>query len=267
MVWPVLSRGASMHSSSPTSGAGRLWRWSSARPDRDQRPNGAGKTSIVEGIVVATLGVSPRSAQMADLVRSGAPAVRVGGDFIDPTHPGRSTRREIGYATGIGRRMTLDDVACANCRCGADRAQCWCSSREELRAVKGPPAARRRSLDRLLEAVSLGFGEDLAAYQEALSQRNARPRRAGPRGRCQPHSLGSPHGRPCVPGVGRAPSNDRRDRASVRVLASTASVADGTGTCAGRRPRRPSPTPPTGRWRRHCARIWRIADPAISLPA
>jgi len=141
-------------------------------------PNGAGKTSIVEGIVVATLGVSPRSAQMADLVRSGAPAVRVGGDFIDPTHPGRSTRREIGYATGIGRRMTLDGV-------GVRQLQVWRRPGavlvfvpEELRAVKGPPAARRRSLDRLLEAVSLGFGEDLAAYQEALSQRNALLRRA-----------------------------------------------------------------------------------------
>lgn len=141
-------------------------------------PNGAGKTSIVEAIVVATLGVSPRSSQMADLVRTGAPAARVGGDFADPVHPGRLTRREIGYATGIGRRMTLDGV-------GVRQLQVWRRPGavlvfvpEELRAVKGPPAARRRSLDRLLEAVSARFGEDLAAYQEALSQRNALLRRA-----------------------------------------------------------------------------------------
>jgi DNA replication and repair protein RecF len=49
---------------------------------------------------------------------------------------------------------------------------------EELRAVKGPPAARRRALDRLLEAVVAGFAGDLADYGEALAQRNALLRRA-----------------------------------------------------------------------------------------
>jgi len=44
---------------------------------------------------------------------------------------------------------------------------------EELRAVKGPPAARRRHLDRLLEAASPGYADDLAAYSAALAQRNA----------------------------------------------------------------------------------------------
>ena len=43
---------------------------------------------------------------------------------------------------------------------------------EELRAVKGPPAARRRHLDRLLEAAEPGYPEDLAAYGSALAQRN-----------------------------------------------------------------------------------------------
>jgi len=49
---------------------------------------------------------------------------------------------------------------------------------EELRAVKGPPAARRRSVDRLLEATLAGFSDELTGFQEALSQRNALLRRA-----------------------------------------------------------------------------------------
>ena len=73
-------------------------------------PNGAGKTSIIEAIVLATLGVSPRTSQLAELVRSGAPAVRVAGDFDDPGSPGALVRREIGYAVGIGRRLSLDGV-------------------------------------------------------------------------------------------------------------------------------------------------------------
>src|SRR5690606_15522196 len=41
-------------------------------------PNGAGKTSLVEAVVLATLGVSPRTAQLSELVRHGCPALRVG---------------------------------------------------------------------------------------------------------------------------------------------------------------------------------------------
>jgi DNA replication and repair protein RecF len=48
---------------------------------------------------------------------------------------------------------------------------------DELRAVKGPPAARRRALDRVLEASVPGFAEDLVGYQQALAQRNALLRR------------------------------------------------------------------------------------------
>lgn len=141
-------------------------------------PNGAGKTSIVEAIVVATLGVSPRSAQMSDLIRVGAPAMRVSGRFRDPAHPGRAIDRELGYAAGIGRRMTMDGAPVRQLQEWRRPGAVLVFVPEELRAVKGPPAARRRSLDRLLEAVEPGFGVDLAGYQEALSQRNALLRRA-----------------------------------------------------------------------------------------
>ncbi len=57
-------------------------------------PNGAGKTSIIEAIVLATLGVSPRTAQLAELVRTGAPAVRVTGEFdVPPVRGPRSGGR------------------------------------------------------------------------------------------------------------------------------------------------------------------------------
>jgi len=141
-------------------------------------PNGAGKTSIIEAIVLATLGVSPRTSQLAELVRSGAPAVRVAGDFDDPGSPGALVRREIGYAVGIGRRLSLDGVGVRQLLAWRRPSAVLVFVPEELRAVKGPPAARRRSVDRLLEATVTGFSEQLASYQEALSQRNALLRRA-----------------------------------------------------------------------------------------
>jgi DNA replication and repair protein RecF len=141
-------------------------------------PNGAGKTSIIEAIVLATLGVSPRTAQLGDLVRTGAPAVRVAGTFADPTIPGIVVRREIGYAVGIGRRLSLDGVGVRQLMAWRRPGAVLVFVPEELRAVKGPPAARRRSLDRLLEAITPGFPDDLSGYQDALSQRNALLRRA-----------------------------------------------------------------------------------------
>ncbi len=141
-------------------------------------PNGAGKTSIIEAIVLATLGVSPRTAQLAELVRTGAPAVRVAGEFDDPASPGAPVRREIGYAVGIGRRLSLDGVGVRQLMAWRRPSAVLVFLPDELRAVKGPPAARRRSIDRLLEATATGFAQELAGFQEALSQRNALLRRA-----------------------------------------------------------------------------------------
>lgn len=138
-------------------------------------PNGAGKTSLVEAVVLATLGVSPRTAQLSELVRHGCPALRVGAELEGP---GPRTRREIGYAAGIGRRLVADGVAVRQLAAWRLPGSVLVFVPEELRAVKGPPAARRRALDRLLEAVVPGFADDAGAYQEALAQRNALLRRA-----------------------------------------------------------------------------------------
>lgn len=141
-------------------------------------PNGAGKTSLVEAIVLATLGVSPRTAQLSELVRHDCPALRVAAELEGPPPAAPRTRREIGYAAGIGRRLVADGAAVRQLAAWRIPGSVLVFVPEELRAVKGPPAARRRSLDRLLEAVVPGFAEDSAAYQEALAQRNALLRRA-----------------------------------------------------------------------------------------
>ena len=88
-------------------------------------------------------------------------------------------RREIGYAVGIGRRLSLDGVGVRQLLAWRRPSAVLVFVPEELRAVKGPPAARRRSVDRLLEAtVSADSLRSWRAYQEALSQRNALLRRA-----------------------------------------------------------------------------------------
>ena len=136
-------------------------------------PNGAGKTSLIEGVVFGCLGVSPRTAREAEMVRRGAPALHV---TLDLDGPGGPHRREIGFAPGQGRRLRLDGEPVRSLAGWRARAVLVFLP-DELRAVKGPPAARRRALDRVLEAAAPGFAEDLAGYQHALAQRNALLRR------------------------------------------------------------------------------------------
>lgn len=136
-------------------------------------PNGAGKTSLVEAIVLACLGVSPRTAREAEVVRRGAPALHVTLELDGP--PGLQ-RREIGFAPGAGRRLRRDGAAVRSLGDWRARAVLVFLP-DELRAVKGPPAARRRALDRVLEAASPAFADDLAGMGRALAQRNALLRR------------------------------------------------------------------------------------------
>ncbi len=136
-------------------------------------PNGAGKTSLVEALVLGCLGVSPRTAREAEIVRRGAEALHV---TLDLDGPGGSHHREIGFAPGRGRRLRLDGDPVRTLAGWRARAVLVFLP-DELRAVKGPPAARRRALDRVLEAAAPGFAEDLSGYQNALAQRNALLRR------------------------------------------------------------------------------------------
>lgn len=119
------------------------------------------------------LGVSPRTAREAELVRRGAEALHV---TLDLDGPGGLHRREIGFAAGRGRRLKHDGQPVR--ALGDWRARAvLVFLPDELRAVKGPPAARRRALDRVLEASVPGFAEALADHQAALAQRNALLRR------------------------------------------------------------------------------------------
>ena len=133
-------------------------------------PNGAGKTSLVEALVLACLGVSCRTSRDAETIRTGAPALHVG---LDLRGPEGAERREIGFAPRQGRRLSRDGEPVRGLADWRADGSVLVFLPEELRAVKGPPAARRRHLDRLLEAATPGYADDLAAYGAALAQRNA----------------------------------------------------------------------------------------------
>lgn len=137
-------------------------------------PNGAGKTSLVEAITLATIGVSPRTSREAEIVRTGSEALHV---VAEVDGPGGSQVREIGFQPGLGRRLRRDGEVVRSLGPWRLPGAVLVFLPEELRSVKGPPSARRRALDRLLEGADPGYGEALSGYLAAVAQRNALLRR------------------------------------------------------------------------------------------
>lgn len=137
-------------------------------------PNGAGKTTLLEAIALGLVGVSPRTSKEAEIVRDGSEAlfVRLATDGPRGPHV-----REIGYSPGLGRRMRIDERPARSVRAFRAHGSVLAFLPDELRVVKGPPSARRRHLDRLLEGALPGYVEHLSGYTTATAQRNALLRR------------------------------------------------------------------------------------------
>ncbi len=127
-------------------------------------PNGAGKTNILEAIYFLSVARSPRTAREADLVRQGAAGFSIAAE-TDTAH-----RLTVTYREHAGRAWSLDGKAAEN---PFGRLTVVFFSPDDLWLVKGGPSGRRALLDRVLLQARPLHGEQLAAYEDALAQRNA----------------------------------------------------------------------------------------------
>lgn len=138
-------------------------------------PNAAGKTSLLEAIVVAALGRSHRTSADAELIRWGADVARVevelgetGGDVIEV-----SLVRPATAAAGDGgrKRIRVNGVPRrAAALPGLLRLVVFAP--EEMLLVAGSPGLRRGALDTLAAQRSPAYGVALGMYSRALQQRN-----------------------------------------------------------------------------------------------
>lgn len=146
-------------------------------------PNAAGKTSLVEAIVLLAWGRSHRTSADAELVRWGAEFSRIEGLVESapaedrdatrgPARPptavevvvaraGSGTRKRI-RVDGVGRRPTS--------LAGILRVVVFAP--EEMLLVLGPPSLRREAVDRLASQLVPAYAADLATYGRAVAQRN-----------------------------------------------------------------------------------------------
>jgi DNA replication and repair protein RecF len=142
-------------------------------------PNAAGKTSLLEGIVLLALGRSHRTTTDAELVRWGTDLARVEGQLEDGTsievaivRPGAAAAGTAGPGTAGRKRIRVNGVGRrASGLLGLLRIVVFAP--EEMLLVAGSPALRRSALDALACQRSPAYLRDLGTYARTLAQRNS----------------------------------------------------------------------------------------------
>jgi len=137
-------------------------------------PNAAGKTSLLEALVVCARGSSHRTLTDAELIRWDAPFARVDTrrelPGLDPLELDVTLVRE-GPAGGRKRIRVNGVPRRAAALAGLLRVVVFAP--EEMLLIAGPPSLRRGMLDALTSGRIPAHAADLAAYGRVLAQRNA----------------------------------------------------------------------------------------------
>ena len=144
-------------------------------------PNAAGKTSLLEAIVLIAWGRSHRTSTDSELIRWGSDVARVEGRVarsdtpiapgpdVDPTSIEVALVRE--GAGGQRKRIRVNGVPRrSSALAGILRTVMFAP--EDMLLVAGSPGPRRATLDTLAASRSPAFAADLGTYGRALQQRN-----------------------------------------------------------------------------------------------
>jgi DNA replication and repair protein RecF len=131
-------------------------------------PNGAGKTNLLEALYFGLVGRSCRTSNDRELIAFGGPLARVEVE----ARAGDERRRFLAsIAPGEGRRHLLGGASLNGD--GPARPAVAVFMPDRLALVKGPPAARRAHLDRLIAALWPARAASRKRFGRALAQRNA----------------------------------------------------------------------------------------------
>lgn len=135
-------------------------------------PNAAGKTSLLEAMVILSRGASHRTATDAELIRWGADVSRIEGhargDEIEVAlvRPGSAAA-----AGGSRKRIRVNGVPRRGAAL-AERLRVVLFAPEDMLLVVGSPSLRRVALDHLAGTLVPGYAAELSTYGRALQQRN-----------------------------------------------------------------------------------------------
>jgi len=135
-------------------------------------PNAAGKTSLLEAMVLLARGGSHRTTTDAELIRWGADVARIEGhageDAVEVAlvRPG-----SIAAAGGARKRIRVNGVA-RRASALAEKLRVVLFAPEDMLLVVGSPSLRRAVVDQLATSLFPSYAAELATYGRALQQRN-----------------------------------------------------------------------------------------------
>ena len=142
-------------------------------------PNAAGKTTLLEAIVLLAWGRSHRTSSDGELVRWGSDLARIEGVAGRETIEVALVRSATGggsggSVTGSGARKRIRVNGVARRAAGlVGLLRTVVFAPEEMLLVAGSPGLRRVALDQLAIQRSAAYARDLAAYMRTLQQRNS----------------------------------------------------------------------------------------------
>ena len=149
-------------------------------------PNAAGKTSLLEAVVVLATTKSPRTTQDRQLVMRDAAWAAIRGEFRRADNTQMSISVMLQGATAAAdahtpplpsvlttpKRVEVNGVLCDSVQQVVGQAPAVLFSPDDLQLVKGPPAVRRRFLNTAISQLMPRYLDDLLRYRRALRQRN-----------------------------------------------------------------------------------------------
>jgi DNA replication and repair protein RecF len=136
-------------------------------------PNAAGKTSLIEAMVVLARGGSHRTTTDSELIRWGADVARIEGRTgsgvveVALVRPGSEAA-----ASGARKRIRVNGVARRAASLN-EKLRVVLFAPEDMLLVAGSPSLRRSTVDQLATTLVHGYSAELATYGRALQQRNS----------------------------------------------------------------------------------------------
>jgi len=138
--------------------------------------NAAGKTNLLEALLVLGTGGSHRASADAEMITWGADFARLEADVTDAGEAaGAPTSLEVvlarGGAAGARKRVRINGVGRRSAQLAATLPVVLFAP-EDMSLISGPPSLRRHALDTLVARTVPTAGATMATYARALTQRN-----------------------------------------------------------------------------------------------
>lgn len=136
--------------------------------------NGQGKTSVLEALFLLASGKSFRSGKLKDLLSTRLRSESGDSFSVCGCVSSFSVTKEIELIWKAGRRVAyIDGTRTDSAGIFLMQLAAVCFTAEDLSIAKGPPAVRRKFIDRLICQVDARYLEELVSYYRALKNRNA----------------------------------------------------------------------------------------------